>query len=473
MKLVCEMNDTIVAQATAGGKAAIAVIRVSGSDTFRVMQKVMLPQDIEKLQHRKAVIANLYHPAKGSSQPEFLDQCIVLTFVAPHSYTGEDLVEIQCHGGFVVPHLLAEALIAAGARYAQAGEFTQRAFLNGKLDLVQAESVEAIVSASSRSELKLVHHHYSGHFSTEVKRLRSELIDLLSLLELELDFAEEDVEFADREEILSRLNSLRDLLSGLFHSYERSHLVRQGVRVAIVGKPNVGKSSLLNLLLKKERAIVTDHPGTTRDIIEEAMEIAGLKFVFIDTAGIRSTEDYVESLGIQRSQSVLANADLVLMLIDHSEQLKKEDWEIRQLVLNRKKHSVAQPILLLNKSDLPCVVHRNELDSFAKGFSFLQFSSKTAEHLDELESLLVGSVKRRGLDFQQDDYALLNVRQKNVVEKALSSVQQAVESFHRNLSQEFVSAELRVSLGLLGELIGDVSNEDILGNIFSNFCIGK
>ena len=274
------MSDTIVAIASATGRSAIAVVRLSGKDTFRVLQKVILPADIDKLQHRKAVVLDLFKSAESVSR-EFVDKCVVVTFVAPHSYTGEDLVELYCHGGYVVPQLLVDTLVAAGARVALPGEFTQRAFFNEKMDLLQAESVEAIVAASSRSELRFAHQHYSGQFSSEIRRLRAELIDLLSLLELELDFSEEDVEFADRDEIFNRLAALQELLAKLLQSYQRTHLLRDGIKVAIVGRPNVGKSSLLNLLLKKERAIVTELPGTTRDIIEESLEIAGLKLVFI------------------------------------------------------------------------------------------------------------------------------------------------------------------------------------------------
>jgi len=466
-------TETIVAHASALGRAAIAVIRISGSETFKVFHRVIQPEEIEKLRHKQAVLLNIYRFDTANKAKMFIDTCMVLPFVAPKSYTGEDLIEIYCHGGYVVPQLILDALIDAGARPASPGEFTRRAFLNEKIDLVQAESVETIVSANSRSELAFAHQHYSGQFSREVKQLRSGLIDLISLLELELDFSDEDVEFADRNEFMNRLVALKELLNRLLLSYNRSHHVRAGTSVAIVGKPNVGKSSLLNLLLKKERAIVTDIPGTTRDIIEESMEISGLKFVFMDTAGIGAWSDLVEKEGIKRSRIALEKASVVLLLIDRNDSLKKDDWEIRQLVLNRKLCLTATPILILNKCDLESVVNGNELESFRKGFKILNFSCRTGEHLDILETELAAAAMSKIGKISADEPVLINLRQKSIVARALTAIENALENFHQNLSQEFISVELRLVAQYLGELIGDVSTEDILGDIFSKFCIGK
>lgn len=468
-------TDTIVALASAPGRSAIASIRLSGKDTFKILAAVVPAKAIEKLQPRQATVVDVHSfRANGAGgDGAFIDRCVLVPFVAPHSYTGEDVAEITCHGGHLVYRLILEALTAAGARLARPGEFTYRAFLNDKMDLAQAESIESIVSATSQAALALAHHQYSGQFSRDIRELRDRLIDLLSLLELELDFAEEDVEFADRSDLHSRLAAVEELLQKLRRSYDRSHLVREGLSVAIVGKPNVGKSSLLNLLLKKERAIVTDIPGTTRDVIEEALEIGGIKFVFSDTAGIRAATDLVEQEGIRRSESALQRAAILLLLVDNSRHLQKEDWEIRQVVLREAAASKKQVLLIRNKVDLPAASPKDEMVSFARGMRSVELSCTTGANLAELEQALLAFAGNLIGDLDESETMLISVRQRDIVDKALASVREAQTHFEQNLSQEFISSELRIGLDYLGELIGEVTTEDILGNIFSNFCIGK
>ncbi len=464
-------NDTIAAIATAPGRAAIAVIRLSGMDAFKIFARLVRPEDMEKLEPGRVRLVRLY--SVGEKEREWIDECIVVPYVAPHSYTGEDVIEIFSHGGSYVPSLILDNLIRAGARLAQPGEFTLRAFLNDKMDLAQAESVEWIVSAKTRAELDLAHQHYSGQFSREIQRLRSEMIDLLGLLELELDFAEEDVEFADRSELLQRIKTLQELLRNLVRSYERTHLLREGLRVAIVGRPNVGKSSLLNLLLKKERAIVTDIPGTTRDVIEEAIEIGGYKFVFIDTAGIRDVEDRVEQEGIRRSESILKSAPVVLFLLDSGQHLQTEDWQIRQRILQYSRESDKEKIIIINKSDLPRRLSDRELERFAEGFKVMALSCVTGEGLEALEQVLSKIAKKRTEPGQEGQSMLVNLRQKEAAAKALEALEAAERHFVEGLSQEFIATDIRSAMDALGELIGEVTSEDILGHIFANFCIGK
>ncbi|MDQ7065497.1 MAG: tRNA uridine-5-carboxymethylaminomethyl(34) synthesis GTPase MnmE [candidate division KSB1 bacterium] len=464
-------QDTIAAIATAPGRSAIAVIRMSGREAFKILARLLHPDDLKNLEPGRARLVRLF--ATGNTRGEWIDECIVVPYVAPHSYTGEDVIEIFSHGGTYVPALILENLIQAGARMARPGEFTLRAFLNDKLDLAQAESIEFIVSARTRAELDLAHHHYSGQFSRDIQRLRSELIDLLSLLELELDFAEEDVEFANRDELLQRIASLQQLLSDLVRSYDRTHLLREGIRVAIVGRPNVGKSSLLNLLLKKERAIVTDIPGTTRDIIEESLEIAGYQFVFVDTAGIREVEDRVEREGIRRSESVLKAAPVVLFLVDASSHLQTEDWEIRQRILQYTRDQEKEKILVLNKNDLPRQLSDRELERFAEGFRVMTLSCLLGEGLATLEAELASIASRR-IDAEQGRQSMLvNLRQKEAAARALEALQEAERHFAERLSQEFIASDIRSAMDALGELIGEVTTEDVLGHIFANFCIGK
>ncbi len=464
-------NDTIAAIATAPGRAAIAVIRLSGMDAFKIFARLVRPEDMEKLEPGRVRLVRLY--SVGEKEREWIDECIVVPYVAPHSYTGEDVIEIFSHGGSYVPSLILDNLIRAGARLAQPGEFTLRAFLNDKMDLAQAESVEWIVSAKTRAELDLAHQHYSGQFSREIQRLRSEMIDMLGLLELELDFAEEDVEFADRSELLQRIKTLQELLRNLVRSYERTHLLREGLRVAIVGRPNVGKSSLLNLLLKKERAIVTDIPGTTRDVIEEAIEIGGYKFVFIDTAGIRDVDDRVEQEGIRRSETILKSAPVVLFLLDSGQHLQTEDWQIRQRILQYSRESDKEKIIIINKSDLPRRLSDRELEHFAEGFKVMALSCVTGEGLEAIEQVLSKIAKKRTEPGQEGQSMLVNLRQKEAAAKALEALEAAERHFIEGLSQEFIATDIRSAMDALGELIGEVTTEDILGHIFANFCIGK
>ena len=468
-------TDTIAAIASAVGRGAIAVVRLSGKEAFPIFSRLIDREAAEKLEARRAQLLRLFFPdgALDRYGLDFVDDCIVVPYVAPDSYTGEDLIEIFCHGGSLVPNLVLESLIHAGARLAKPGEFTLRAFLNGKMDLAQAESIEYIVSSRTAAELRLAHHHYSGRFSSEIRQLRSELIDLLSLLELELDFSDEDVEFASREELMQRLHSLEELLMRLVRSFERSHLVREGIYVAIVGKPNVGKSSLLNLVLKKERAIVTDIPGTTRDVIEEAVDISGYKFVLVDTAGIRDADDVVEQEGVRRSESVLEQAPLVLFLVDQHAHLQKEDWEVRQRMLQHGGLSEKKIILILNKNDLDSVLTDAEIEQIGAGFERVRMSCRTGEGLDKLEAILIRTAKELLGETEEIQAVLGSLRQKEAAQRALEALQDALRHFQEGLSQEFVAADLRVATDALGELIGVVTTEDILGNIFSHFCIGK
>ena len=468
-------TDTIAALATVPGKSAIAVIRISGKDAFKVVYQLLDREDADRMQERVAQLIEIYRDRGdlSSSGREFIDACIVVPFAAPKSYTGEHVIEIYSHGGTIVPNSILEAVLAAGARMAEPGEFTRRAFLNNKLDLAQAESIDAITSASTKAELRLAHHQYSGQFSREVQRLRSELVDLLSLLELELDFADEDVEFAGRDDLRTRLHAVEEFLQSMVHSYERTHLVRQGVYVGIVGRPNVGKSSLLNLLLKKERAIVTDVPGTTRDILEEAIDIRGHKFVFFDTAGIRQSDDTVEREGIRRSEAVLAEARIVLLLVDQSEHLQKEDWEIRQQLLQLSKDSAGRVILIVNKTDLQNKLSAKEFASFAGDMPQLRLSCTSGQGLAELEDALLSSIGDVFAEVNPSQAVLLNLRQKDAAQRALKMIVEAKSVFESGLSQEFISVHIRSVVQALEELIGMVSTEDILGNIFANFCIGK
>lgn len=463
-------NDTIVALATPPGQSAIAIIRLSGYDCFPIMSKITTV-DCQNFKHKKLLLLNLYKDK--NNQDSFIDQCVVLPYHAPLSYTGENIIEINTHGSMLIVQLIITALLENGARFARAGEFTERAFLNGKLDLIQSESIDALIRASTELELSLVHNHYNGQFSKSIHSLKSSFIELLSLIELELDFSEEDVEFASRTRLQSLLDETEHQLTNLFNSYKRTHIIRDGFSVAIVGKPNVGKSSFLNLLLKKERAIVSEMAGTTRDVITEEIDISGYKFVFSDTAGIHLTDNPIEKEGILRSSDVIKAADLVFVLLDSSKRLTKEDFELKnQLCVDQLKKSDF-PVFLLNKSDKYAQQYEEEYLAFLDNFSYFSISCLNGSGFDLIESFLINTVKARTQYVVKANTTIINERQKNVINEALESVGRAKESFCSGLSQEYIASDIRLAINYLGELIGEVSNEDILSNIFINFCIGK
>ncbi|KAA3619823.1 MAG: tRNA uridine-5-carboxymethylaminomethyl(34) synthesis GTPase MnmE [Calditrichaeota bacterium] len=461
-------SDSIVALATPPGIGAIAIVRLSGKDCFQLFSKISTVQP-KKLKHKSLLLIKLYQRTNNN----LIDECVVISYHAPNSYTGENLIEICAHGSQLIPQLIIQALIENGARLARPGEFTERAFLNGKIDLVQAESVDALIRAATQSELSLVQNQYSGAFSDSIKKVRDLLIELLSLLELELDFSDEDVEFASRDQLTELLDRTEKTLDILSQSYKRSHIIRGGFDVVITGKPNVGKSSLLNLILKKERAIVTDIAGTTRDILTEQVDIAGYKFNFSDTAGIHRTTDPVEIEGIKRSSSAAQNAELILMMIDGSQKLTKDDWNLREQLVTFSKNEQIKVIILVNKIDILDMSNDAEIQKFLQDVEYLTLSCLTGIGFRKLESVLIEKVKistRKAIQFAG---AIMNDRQKNIITNAHGAINNANRNFQKGLTQEFISSDIRHAVHYLSELTGDITTDEILSNIFSKFCIGK
>ncbi len=465
MNIMNKSNETIAALATPIGIGGIAVIRVSGSDTFSIVDSIFKG-------HTKITEASSHtiHYGKILAPDSILllDTVLVSVFRKPHSYTGEDVVEISSHGGYYVVQKILSLLYSIGIRPAQPGEFTLRSFLNGKLDLAQAEAVADIIQAKSEKSHTASLEQLSGRLSKYINNLRSQLLDLCSLLELELDFSQEGIELAEKHEAVKRIKSIEKKIYEMIDSYVSGKLTREGVKVALAGRPNSGKSSLLNLLLGEDRAIVSEIPGTTRDVIEESIILEGIQFVFTDTAGLREAFDKIEKEGIRRTIKILQSADLAAFVIDSSSPLTKGDVNLYEQIIESLRKDV-HVLYILNKSD----IRHPEFDStnLPEG-NLAEISCLTHQGIDELKKEFV-QLSMPTHDSTSSSIVITNIRHKEALERALKSLHIARESIESGLSGDFIAVDLRDALNYLGEIIGLTTPDDILNNIFSHFCIGK
>lgn len=466
-------NDTIVALATPSGAGAIAVIRISGKDAIAIANQVFKSvrnKDLTKQKSHTLHLGHIIDPSTGSGQEKTLDQVLVAVFKGPNSYSGEDTVEISCHGSTFIQQQIIQLLLRKGCRMAQAGEFTLRSFLNGKMDLSQAEAVADLIASDNEASHQIAMQQMRGGFSNELAKLREELLNFASLIELELDFAEEDVEFADRSQFVDLLKRIEFVLKRLIDSFAVGNVIKNGIPVAIVGEPNVGKSTLLNALLNEERAIVSDIAGTTRDTIEDELVINGIGFRFIDTAGIRETKDYVESIGIQKTFEKIEQAQVVLFLVDSS-QLTIDRIEDLKVEIERIKNKYPQKTLLVlfNKKDLMSLDLITSLQSQIEHSLFI--SAKNKEGIEELKNALLSFVNTGAL--RNNETIITNTRHYDSLLKALEEIQKVQWGMQQNLSSDLMAIDIRQALYYFGEITGEVTNDELLGNIFANFCIGK
>lgn len=466
-------DDTIFAPATVPGTGAISLIRVSGRDALRIADEIV------KCGKERGPIASApgYTIRFGSiysSDGGLLDEVLVSVFHAPRSYTGEDLVEISCHASSYIVGELSALLSAAGARPAEAGEFTRRAFLNGKMDLTQAEAVADVIASQSAAAHRVAVNQMKGGFSSQLREVRSQLLKIVSLMELELDFSEEEVEFADRRELVSLSDRALAHVNKLADSFRLGNAIKNGVPTAIVGATNVGKSTLLNALLGEDRAIVSDVHGTTRDTIEEVLNLDGVFFRFIDTAGLRETSETVERIGIERTRQKVAEAEIVLGLVDVTRGLPEIQAEVKEVMglVDPTRQTV---FVVLNKIDVGNKVV-NDLDKVVsyienKGVNALSVSAKAGEGLDGLREALVASQKGR-ID-NSGAVLVTNARHYKALHDAASSLERVRKGILGGLPTDLVAQDIRETIDIFGTIVGEISTDEVLGSIFQNFCIGK
>lgn len=450
-------NHTTIAALATGPGGAIALIRLSGPHAVAIAESVFS----KPLADAKGYTVHFGTVSDGG---RVLDEVLVTLFRAPKSYTGEDMVEISCHGSAYITREVLALLIRKGATPATPGEFTQRAFLNGKLDLTQAEAVADLIASENGAAHRIALNQMRGGYAAELAVLRDKLLHITSLLELELDFSEEDVEFADRAELHRLLNEIKNHCQSLAGSFRTGNVLKNGVPVAIVGAPNAGKSTLLNRLLGEERAIVSDIAGTTRDFIEESLTLEGIRFRFIDTAGLRHTEDTIEALGIERTKERIQRSMLVLLLIP--EPLSPD--EIEELIRSLQLSEEQQLIILFNKSDLWDTTPLAE--KFGSTYPVLSIAARSGEGLESLKSLLIKSV---GADIPEESLVVSNIRHYEALLHASEALERAITSLTNGLPADLISEDVRQVLYQLGTITGEITTEDILGNIFGKFCIGK
>jgi tRNA modification GTPase len=463
-------QETIVALATPSGAGAIAIIRLSGTHAITIASEVFQSVSGKDITKQKTHTIHLGHILDNGKT---YDQVLLSIFKGPNSYTGENVVEISCHGSTFIQQQIIQLLLRRGAKMAQAGEFTLRAFLNGKLDLSQAEAVADLIASDNEASHQIAMQQMRGGFSNEIAKLREELLNFASLIELELDFAEEDVEFADRTAFHDLVERIEFVLKRLIDSFAVGNVIKNGIPVAIVGEPNVGKSTLLNALLNEERAIVSDIAGTTRDTIEDELVIEGIGFRFIDTAGIRETKDVVESIGIQKTFEKMEQAQVVILLLDAKElQVSGLKFQV-EIEKIKNKFPLKPLVVILNKVDLLTTDEvetiRQELETL--NLKLITISAKQKVGIDELKNTLLSFVNTGAL--RNNETIVTNTRHYDSLLKALEEIQKVKWGLDSGISSDLMAIDIRSALHYFGEITGEVTNDELLGNIFANFCIGK
>lgn len=466
MKIEAINTDTIIALATPQGIGAIGVIRLSGANAINICNLHFGSKNL-KSKNLNKVASHTIHLGVIHENEIIIDEVLVSVFKAPHSYTSENTIEISCHGSSFIQQQIIQLFMKAGARMAQPGEFTLRAFLNGKLDLSQAEAVADLIASNSATSHQVAMQQMRGGFSNKIKLLRQNLIDFASLIELELDFSEEDVEFADRKDLKNLVSAIQRIVQRLIDSFEVGNVIKNGIPVVIVGKPNAGKSTLLNVLLEEDRAIVSDIPGTTRDVIEDEITIDGVQFRFIDTAGIRETTDIIESLGVEKTFEQIKRSAIVIYLFDVHEITASE---LKLIVAEIQSHlHNSQLILLANKIDKEDVNYIKR--EFAEFNNMLFISAKEYIGIDELKIHLVKLFDKSTVNLTET--IVTNARHVEALRHTNVALIKVLEGLSRNISGDFLAMDIRQALHYLGTITGDISSDDLLANIFSRFCIGK
>lgn len=457
------IDDTIAAIATAPGEGGIGIIRISGERSLQVAQEIfksMSGKQIEEYKTRTLIYGNII------DNENVIDEVLVAYMKGPNSYTAEDVIEINCHGGFISVKKILELILSKDVRLAEKGEFTKRAFLNGRIDLSQAEAIIDVIKSKTDKAHEIAQTQLEGTLSNKIRELRMNVTELLAHVEVAIDYPEEDIEHITYKTLKDKAEILRDEIKKLYDTAESGKIFRDGLKTVIVGKPNVGKSSLLNAILGENRAIVTDIPGTTRDVIEEFVNIKGIPLKIVDTAGIRETDDIVEKIGVKKSRESLSTADLVIAVLDSSRKLSEEDFEILEN-LDKKK-----AILILNKVDLNQEIEEEKILQYVDNDSIIRISALNNEGIEILQNKIEDLVYN-GEVKNSSDLVITNSRHKDALNKAYKSINDAIDAINQNMPFDFIEVDLKNIWDYLGYINGDTVTEDLLDSIFENFCIGK
>ena len=457
------IDDTIAAIATAPGEGGIGIIRISGEKSLQVAQSIFKSKSGKMIKDYNA--RTLIYGTVVDNE-KVIDEVLVAYMKGPNSYTAEDVIEINCHGGFISVKKILELILSKGVRLAEAGEFTKRAFLNGRIDLSQAEAIIDVIKSKTDMAHEVAQSQLEGSLAKKIKDLRMNVTEVLAHLEVSIDFAEEDVEEITYQTLEEKALELRNEIKKLYDTAESGKILRDGLKTVIVGKPNVGKSSLLNSILGENRAIVTDIAGTTRDVIEEFVNIKGIPLKIVDTAGIRETEDVVEKIGVEKSRESFSTADLVIMVLDASRKLSEEDMEILESLKNKK------TIVLLNKMDLEPQIELEKIEEFVNSEDIIKISALKHQGIEELQDKIEAMVYHGSVK-NSSNLMITNSRHKDALLKAYNSINDAIDGIEQRLPYDFIEVDFKNIWDYLGYINGDTVREDLLDTIFANFCIGK
>jgi tRNA modification GTPase len=457
-------NDTICAIGTRTGESAIGIVRLSGNNAIKISEKIFKSANDKPIREMESY--TMVYGYIVDEKKEVIDQVILSIMKSPKSYTKEDVVEINCHGGIMATNKVLDMCLNSGARLSEPGEFTKRAFLNGRIDLSQAEAVIEIIRAKTEHSLKIAANNIKGNIKNKLENQRKELLEILIDLEASIDFIEEDLEITPYEDLEKRVHVIYKEIKDLVDDEKKGELVKNGIKVAIVGKPNVGKSSLLNAISKKEKAIVTHIPGTTRDAIEEIIYLEGIPVIFIDTAGIRKAKNIIEKIGVENSLMFIEEAEILLVVIDASARLEKYDEEILNIV------NLKKAIICFNKTDVANVINRDEFEEKFVENTIVEISAKKGTGIQELEGKIMNKIRSEN-DFDIQNKIIINIRHKRILVEVLQCLKNSIKAMKRKMSEEFPSADLKQAYDLMGEITGKNASDEIINGIFEKFCIGK
>ena len=453
--------DTIAAISTPRGEGGIGIVRISGNNALEILGKIFKPKSKKNIEELKNFSINYGHLYDGKN---LVDEVLVSIMKAPNTYTKEDIVEINCHGGFVITEKVLETVLKNGARISESGEFTRRAFLNGRLDLTQAEAVMDIIHGKTEKSVSLSLDQLRGDLKEQIGHLKKLVLDVAAHINVVLDYPEEGIDDPLPENLVGNLREVMDTTDILIRSYDKGKMIKEGIKTAIVGKPNVGKSSILNSVLKEERAIVTHVAGTTRDVIEEVVNLKGIPLVLVDTAGIRKTDDLVENIGVEKSKQLIESADLILFVVDGSRVLDEEDMRIHEAIKAEK------VIGILNKIDIREDIDLSPLTKINK---WLEISAIKNQGIDEMEEEIYNHIIEENVEDSSQKITITNIRHKSALEKTKQSIENIFETIENGLPMDLMAVDIKGALDSLSEVTGEISSEDLLDHIFSNFCVGK